>query len=370
MNLVTSKIFRADVVGSMLRPKFLLDAQELLKKGHISHAELTRVEDRAVKEAVAIQEKTGVDVVTDGEMRRPVFCHNFVKACDGFAWNVPGNTVIWFDMKGNKVVDPVTVGVVRKIEKKHDISVDEFSFLRGITNKPKKITIPSPTMMSYYFVPGISNKVYPSPMEFLHEVTRIVKESVEELERIGVAYIQVDAPDFGMLLDPVQQEWFARKGFNPDTLVHEGVEMINEVLHGFSGTKGLHICRGNDKNRFMAKGGYEKISRVVFKKTRVDRLLLEFDSERAGDFSPLRHVPKNKVVVLGLITTKSPVLEEPQAIIRRIKEASKIVPMERLAVSTQCGFASVAKGNDLTFQDQEKKLRLVVNVARHVWNNK
>lgn len=207
-------------------------------------------------------------------------------------------------------------------------------------------------------------------MEFLHEVTRIVKESVEELERIGVAYIQVDAPDFGMLLDPVQQEWFARKGFNPDTLVHEGVEMINEVLHGFSGTKGLHICRGNDKNRFMAKGGYEKISRVVFKKTRVDRLLLEFDSERAGDFSPLRHVPKNKVVVLGLITTKSPVLEEPQAIIRRIKEASKIVPMERLAVSTQCGFASVAKGNDLTFQDQEKKLRLVVNVARHVWNNK
>lgn len=360
---------RADVVGSMLRPKFLLDAQEQLKNGVISHAELTMAEDKAVKEAVAIQEKIGVDVVTDGEMRRPVFCHNFVKACDGFAWNVPGNTVIWFDMKGNKIIDPVTVGIVKKIEKKHDISVDEFSFLRAITDKPIKITIPSPTMMSYYFVPGISNKVHPSPIGFLHDVTRILKGSVDELERIGVTHIQVDAPDFGMLLDPVQQAWFARKGFNPDTLIEEGVEMINEVLRDFSGTKALHICRGNDKNRFMARGGYEKISRIVFKKARVDRLLLKFDSERAGDFSPLRHVPKDKIAVLGLITTKSSILEEPQAIIQRIKEASQFVPVERLALSTQCGFASVAKGNNLSFQDQEKKLRLVVNVARRVWGN-
>lgn len=370
MKVATSKIIRADVVGSMLRPKFLLEAQELLKNEKISHADLILAEDKAVKEAVAIQEKTGVDVVTDGEMRRPVFCHNFVKACDGFAWNVPDNTVVWFDMKGNKIVDPVTVGVVKRIEKKHDISVDEFSFLRGITDKPKKITIPSPTMMSYYFVPGISDKVYPSPIGFLRDVTRILKESVDELERIGVTHIQVDAPDFGMLLDPVQQAWFMHKGFNPDTLIHEGVEMINEVLSDFSGTKALHICRGNDKNRFMARGGYDKIAQVVFKKAKVDRLLLEFDSERAGDFSPLRHVPKDKVVVLGLITTKSPVLEEAQAIIRRIKESSQFVPIERLALSTQCGFASVAKGNNMTFQDQEKKLRLVVDVARRVWKNK
>lgn len=370
MKHTNSNFFRADVVGSMLRPKFLLDAQEKLKKGVISHSELTLIEDKAVKEAVAIQEKIGLDVLTDGEMRRPVFCHNFVKACDGFAWNIPGNTVVWFDMKGNKIVDPVTVGVVKKIEKKHDISVDEFSFLRAITDKPIKITIPSPTMMSYYFVPGISDKVHPSPIGFLHDVTRILKESVSELERIGVRHIQVDAPDFGMLLDPIQQAWFTHKGFNPDTLIHEGVEMINEVLRDFSGTKALHICRGNDKNRFMAKGGYKKISGIVFKNARVDRLLLEFDSERAGDFSPLRHVPKDKMVVLGLITTKSPILEEPQTIIRKIKEASQFVPIERLALSTQCGFASVAKGNNLSFQDQEKKLQLVVNIARRVWKNK
>ena len=362
-----SRIFHTDVVGSMLRPRFLLEAQALLRKGKISQSELTLAEDRAIKECIAIQEKTGVDVITDGEMRRPVFCHNFVKACEGFQWNIPGNSVIWFDMKGNKIVDPVTVGVVKRIKKIHDISIDEFSFLRGITDKPKKITIPSPTMMSYYFAPGISDKIYPSPLEFLLEVTRILKESVAELERAGVTYIQVDAPEFGMLLDPVQQAWFAKKGFNPDTLIHDGVEMINEVLKDFHGLTALHICRGNDKNRFMARGGFEKIAREVFEKARVDRLLLEFDSERAGDFSPLRHVPKDKVVVLGLITTKSPRLERVGDIKGRIEEAAKFVPKERLAISTQCGFASVAKGNNLTFADQEKKLKLVARVAKLVW---
>lgn len=360
-------IIRADVVGSMLRPDFLLKAQEKRKKGKLTEKELVDAEDKAVKEAVAIQEKVGVDVVTDGEMRRPVFCHNFVKAVDGFEWNIPGNTVIWFDMQGNKIIDPVTVGVVRKIQQKHDISVDEFSFLRGITDKPKKITIPSPTMMSYYFAPGITGRAYPHPMDFLKEVTNILKEGVTELERMGVTYIQVDAPEFGMLLDPIQQEWFASKGFDPDVLISEGVEMINTVLKDFSGTTALHICRGNDKNRFMARGGYEKIAKVVFKKAKVDRLLLEFDSDRAGDFTPLRHVPKDKVVVLGLISTKTHVLENIDDVVKRIKEASKFVPIERLAISTQCGFASVAKGNNVTFKNQEQKLKLVTKVARIIW---
>jgi len=353
----------------MLRPKFLLDAQDLMKKRGITHAKFVMAEDKAVKEAVVIQERTGVDVLTDGEMRRPVFCHNFVKAVDGFKWNVPGNTVIWFDMKGNKIVDPVTVGVVDRLKKKHDISVEEYSFLRGVTEKPKKITIPSPTMMSYYFVPGISDKVYPSPNEYLNDVTRILKNGISELERIGVTYIQIDAPDFGMLLDPIQRGWFASKGFNPDNLIHEGIDRINKVLEGFSGTKGLHVCRGNDKNRFMARGGYEKIAKAVFKKSNVDRFLLEYDSDRAGDFSPLRHMPNDKIVVLGLISTKTPILEKPQDIIKRIEEATKYVPKERLAVSTQCGFASVAKGNNLTFKDQENKLKLVSKVARQVWND-
>ena len=248
-----TKIIRSDVVGSMLRPKHLLKAQQLIKEEVISPSELVKAEDMAVKKAVAIQEKAGVDVITDGEMRRPVFCHNFVKSVDGFKWDIPGNTVIWFDMNGKKIIDPVTVGVVSKIKKKHDISVDEFSFIRGITDKPIKVTIPSPTMMSYFFAPGVSDKVYHSPNTFLNEVTNILKESVARLEEIGVEYIQIDAPEFGMLIDPVQRSWFAKKGFDPDELICKGIKMINEVLSDFSGTTGLHVCRGNDKNRFMAQ---------------------------------------------------------------------------------------------------------------------
>lgn len=360
------KIIRADVVGSMLRPKYLLDMQERVKSGKATQADLTLAEDQAVKEAVAIQEKAGVDVVTDGEMRRPVFCHNFVKACEGFQWNIPGNTVIWFTMDGKKVVDPVTVGVVNRIKQIHDISVDEFAFLRAITNKPTKVTIPSPTMMSYYFVPGVTDKLF-SPMSFLREVTKILKGAVKTLKSVGVSHIQIDAPDFGMLLDPIQQAWFARKGFRPDKLISDGVTLINDVLEEFHGTKSLHICRGNDKNRFMARGGYGTIAPIVFQKANVDRLMLEFDSDRAGDFSPLRFVPKQKTVALGLITTKSPQLEKSETIIGRLHEASRFVPFERLAISTQCGFASVAKGNNLTFEDQEKKLKLVASIARRVW---
>lgn len=362
-----NKVIRADVVGSMLRPTFLLNMQEQVKHGKMTIADLTIAEDKAIKEAVKIQEDAGMDIITDGEMRRPVFCHNFVKAVDGFEWNIPGNTVIWFDMQGNKMVDPVTVGVVRTLKKIHDISVDEFSFLRAITDKPKKMTIPSPTMMSYFFIPGLSNKVFPSPLTFLQEVTKLLKEGVRELERIGVNHIQVDAPEFGMLLDPVQQAWFAKKGFNPHTLVSDGVDMINDVLDDFSGTKALHICRGNDKNRFMARGGYETIAQTVFQHAHVDRLLLEFDSDRAGDFSPLRHMPKDKTVVLGLITTKSPQLEKSDEIRRRIEDATQFVPIERLALSTQCGFASVAKGNNISFTDQKNKLKLVSTIAKHIW---
>ncbi len=361
---------RADVVGSMLRPKPLLDMQQAVREGIATQCDLTKEEDKAVKDAVAIQTRCGIDVVTDGEMRRPVFCHNFVKAVSGFEWNIPGNSVIWFTMDGKKVVDPVTVGVVHKIKQIHDISIDEFSFLRGITSKPTKMTIPSPTMMSYFFASGITNRIYKKPIVFLREVTAILKHAVQELEKVGVSYIQIDAPEFGMLLDPIQKDWFARKGFNPTTLVQEGVEMINEVLSGFHGMTGMHICRGNDKNRFMAKGGYDEIAKTVFQQAHVNRLLLEFDSDRSGNFLPLRQVPKDKTVVLGLISTKSPILENEAELIRRIDDASQFVPTERLAISTQCGFASVAKGNNLTFNDQERKLKLVSSIARRVWGDR
>lgn len=362
------KIPRADVIGSMLRPKYLLQAREQYATGQISAAEFKHIEDCAVDESVAIQEQAGVEVVTDGEMRRNVFASQLAQATEGFQ-KVADNWVDWFDLNGNRIRDPVTVGLVSKIKRRRHLSAEEFSYLRGKTKRLTKITIPSPTMYAYYWVPGISDAAYASTDAYLADVTGILRDEVAELVRLGAGYIQIDAPEFGMLIDPHQQKWFASKGFNPDTMVEDGVEMINKIIEGHSGvTFGLHVCRGNDASRYMAKGSYARIGEMVFANTKVDRLLLEYDDERSGDFSPLKSVPKDKLVVLGLVTTKTPRAETVAELRSRIQEASRFMPLERLALSTQCGFASVAQGNAITFEAQEQKLRLVAAAANQVWS--
>ncbi len=362
-------MYRADVVGSMLRPDFLLRAREAHAAGALTNAALKRIEDRAVDECIAIQEAAGVDVVTDGEQRRNVFASQLVHASEGYA-AVPGNRVDWFTLDGRVVDDPVTVGLVGKVRRKRHLSAEEFTYLRAKTTRPTKVTIPSPTMFAYYWVPGVSDAAYPSTDAYLADVTDILRDEVAELARLGAEYIQIDAPEFGMLLDPHQQQWFARKGFDPDRMVHDGIEMINAITAGHSDvTFGLHVCRGNDASRYMAKGSYAKIAGVVFRRARVQRLLLEYDDERSGDFSPLREVPDNKVVVLGLITTKWPRAETVTELGSRVEEASVYVPLERLAISPQCGFASVARGNTISPQAQEHKLRLTAEVARLVWKD-
>ncbi|MFQ5908228.1 MAG: cobalamin-independent methionine synthase II family protein [Thermoplasmata archaeon] len=361
--------YRADVVGSMLRPPYLRRARDRRAEGNLSEAEFKRIEDRAVDECVAIQEQVGVGVLTDGEMRRNVFASQLVQATEGFE-PVDGNTVDWFTLDGKKETSPVTVGLVRPIERRRHLSTEEFVYLRGRTDRPIKITIPSPTMFAYYWVPGVSDNAYPSPEAYLKDVARILGDEVDELVRLGATYIQVDAPEFGMLLDPHQQRWFAQKGFRVDRMVHDGVDLINEVIAGHPGvTFGLHICRGNDASRYMAKGSYAAVAKEIFGRVQVDRLLLEYDDERSGDFAPLREVPEDKVVVLGLITTKWPREETEKELVTRIEEADRYVPLERLALSTQCGFASVAGGNDISPEAQQRKLNLVVQVARRVWES-
>lgn len=358
---------RADVIGSLLRPDYLLRAREEHRAGRLADADFKRLEDRAVDECVAVQERSGVDVVTDGEQRRNVFASQLVQSADGFA-TVPGNRVDWYTLGGRVVDDPVTVGVVKAIRRRRHLSAEEFVYLRGKTTRPTKMTIPSPTMYAYYWVPGISEAAYPSTDAYLADVTDILKDEVTELSRLGATYIQIDAPEFGMLLDPHQQQWFARKGFDPDRLIYDGIEMINAITAGHPGvTFGLHICRGNDASRYMAKGSYAKIAGIVFRRARVRRLLLEYDDERSGDFSPLKDVPDDKIVVLGLITTKTPREETPASLRARIGEASAYIPLDRLALSPQCGFASVARGNAITSSVQEQKLTLVAQVAREVW---
>ena len=359
--------FRADVVGSMLRPAFLLHAREQFQRKQLSDAEFKEIEDRAVEECLAIQECAGVDVVTDGELRRNVFASQLAQATEGFE-KVPENWVDWFDMDGNVQRDPVTIGLVRRIKRVRHLSVEEFCYLRGKTTKPIKVTLPSPTMYAYYWVPGISDRAYSSTAEYFADVAGILKDEVAELVRLGITYIQFDAPEFGMLIDPHQQAWFKSKGFDPDQLIEDGIRMMNAIIDAHPKIMfGLHICRGNDASRYMAKGSYAKIAERVFTHTHAQRLLLEFDDERAGDFAPLQHVPKDKTVVLGLVTTKAPREETPEELQLRIHEASQYIPLERLAISTQCGFASVAKGNAIDASTQQKKLQLVAEVAQRVW---
>ncbi len=364
------KFYRADVVGSMLRPDYLLQARKQHVAGEIPDPHFKLIEDRAVNEAIGIQERSRVDVITDGEIRRNVFASQLAQATEGFS-KVTNNWVDWFDMKGNPQRDAVTVGLVSKIKRKRHLSAEEFSYLRGRANKlPTKITLPSPTMYAYYWVPGTSDKAYPSNNAYLADVTDILKDEVAELVRLGAEYIQFDAPEFGMILDSHQRQWFASKGFDPDQLVQDGIQMMNAIMKGYPKvTFGLHICRGNDANRYMAKGSYARIAQTVFSSTHAQRLLLEYDDERSGDFEPLKYVPEDKIVVLGLITTKFTRQETVKELCARIKEASNYIPLERLALSTQCGFASVAHGNALDFKAQEKKLKLVARVARQVWDD-
>ncbi|MEE9174086.1 MAG: cobalamin-independent methionine synthase II family protein [Thermoplasmata archaeon] len=361
--------YRADVVGSMLRPPYLIEAREKRVAGRLSDAEFKRVEDRAVDECVAIQERVGLDVVTDGEMRRSVFASQLIQATEGFE-PVEGNTVDWFTLEGKKETSAVTVGLVRRIRRRRHLSTEEFVYLRSRTDRAIKVTIPSPTMYAYYWVPGVSDKAYPSTEAYLEDVARILRDEVAELVRLGAAYIQVDAPEFGMLLDPHQQRWFGAKGFAADQMVREGVNMINRIVDGHPRvTFALHICRGNDASRYMAKGSYAALAKDIFPRVHVQRLLLEYDDERSGDFQPLREVPEDKVVVLGLLTTKWHREEKASELVDRIEEASQYVPLERLAVSTQCGFASVAHGNTISPETQERKLGLVAEVARKVWGS-
>lgn len=361
--------YRADNVGSLLRPRYLQDAREQYAAGQLSTREFKGIEDRAVNEAVALQEAVGIDAVTDGEMRRDLFLSQLAQSTSGFE-KLPPTKYVWYHMDGTEDVATLTYGLTGRLRRKRSLSSEELSYLRGRTDRPIKVTVPSPTMFVFYWVPGISDAAYPSITEFLDDVTDILRDEVEELARLGARYIQIDAPEFGIALEPRQQEWFAAKGFGFERLIPEGVERINAILGDHPEiTFGLHVCRGNNASRYMGKGSYAAIAEQIFPRTRAQRLLLEYDDERSGDFSPLARVPEDKTVVLGLITTKTPRVETPSGVEERIREASRFVPLERLALSTQCGFASVAKGNDISAEAQERKLGLVVEVARRVWSD-
>jgi 5-methyltetrahydropteroyltriglutamate--homocysteine methyltransferase len=359
-------IVRSEGIGSLLRPRYLVEARERLERGELSAAEFKRHEDRAVDEAVALQEAAGLDVVTDGEQRRYAFFGHLIEALEGFdkfgGWSIP-----FRDEHGEQLTLRRPV-VVEKLRWRRQMSVEEFTYLRGRTTRPVKVTLISAQQAAAYYDPDKSKSAYPTRDSYLADLVDFTRREIQELSRLGCEYVQIDAPQYAALLDETIREGYRQRGSDPDRLLDTCIELDNAIIDHHPGVGfGIHICRGNYRSMFYASGGYDRIAQQVFRRARFNRFLLEYDDERSGTFEALRHVPDDRVVVLGLLSTKTPLLESTEDLERRVAEAARIVPLERLALSPQCGFASTAEGNRLSPDDQRRKLDILGETARRVW---
>ena len=359
--------YRSEVVGSLLRPTYLVEARKQFESGQLSAAPFKAMEDQAVNEAIALQEAAGIDVITDGEMRRYAFYGHLVEALEGFdkygGWAIP-----FRDETGEQLVLKRPV-VVERLKWRRSMCAEEWVYLRSRKARPGKVTMISAQQAAAYYDPEKSRAAYTSRDAYLADIVDFSRREVEELIRLGCTYIQIDAPQYAALLDPQMREGYRQRGNDPDKLIDHCIELDNAIIDGHPGvTFAIHICRGNNQSKFYAAGDYEPIARI-FSQAHFQRFLLEYDDERSGGFEPLQHVPEDRSVVLGLVTTKKPRLESADELRRRIEEASHIVPLERLALSPQCGFASTMEGNRISFEDERRKLELVASVAREVWGS-
>jgi 5-methyltetrahydropteroyltriglutamate--homocysteine methyltransferase len=358
-------VIRADVVGSLLRPEPLKAARARVEAGDLDAAAFKRIEDAAVDEAVRRQEAAGLDVVTDGELRRYAFFGHLVEALEGFdrlgGWAIP-----FRDEAGGELVFKRPV-VVERLRWRRSLCAEEFVYLRARAARPVKVALLSTQQAAAYWDPERSRGAYPARDGYLADVVDITRREVAELARLGCTYVQIDAPQYAALLDPGLREGYRRRGSDPDRLIDACIEMDNAVIAGHPGvTFGLHVCRGNNQSMYYASGDYGPIARV-FARSAFDRFLLEYDDERSGDFAPLAAVPEGRTVVLGLVTSKRPRLEGVDELRRRIDAAARVVPLERLALSPQCGFASTLEGNRVSAEAQWAKLARVAETARLVW---
>ena len=361
-------MYRADVLGSLLRPGYLAEARQKHEAGQVSDDEFKKLEDRAVDEAIALQENAGVDVVTDGEMRRFTFFDQLAAALDGVT-HEEGEAVPFHSQPGKVDVDfHSPVSVTEKVRRKRMLSPEEFKYSKSRASKPVKVTLPSPLMFFTMWSPEHSTAAYNDPFELFADGVELIREEAQVLADLGCEYIQIDAPDFGQLVEDSERERWERLGIPVSRVMGEGVEMLNAVADVPNVTFGLHLCKGNYQSLWISAGGYEEISSHVFKGTpNFDRYLLEYDDERSGGFEPLRDLPDDKVVVLGLVSTKHDDLESVEDLSARVDEAANFFPRDQLAISTQCGFASVAMGNEISVEAQERKLRRVAEAAEAIW---
>jgi len=367
-----SSKYRADHVGSFLRPPQLLEA----RNSHTLKAELQGIEDQQIQRILDRQKSIGLPIFTDGEFRRTNFMSDFTDAVAGFDFEDAVSRT-WQgaqSQQSSASVAGVTGIVTSELELQSPLTGREVPFLREHAPGPVKITMPSATQFpAISFKYGVTDAVYPDPFALLDAITNIMVEDIRTLASSGIAYLQIDAPRYSYYLDPKWTAWMERE------LKVDSAKMLSASLQADNAcfaaaresgvTIAIHLCRGNNRSHWYAEGGYDAIAERFFQELAVDRFLLEYDDERSGSFAPLRFVPKNKTVVLGLVSTKRPELEQRDDLIRRIDEAAKILPLEQLAVSPQCGFASTMEGNLLTEEQQWAKLRLVVDTARRVWGD-
>jgi 5-methyltetrahydropteroyltriglutamate--homocysteine methyltransferase len=363
--------FRADHVGSLLRPKHLLEAREQVKKGELPADALKTLEDEAIREVVKMQEEIGLHSVTDGDFRRDHWWVDFIEAINGVA--IEGGLPVKFhNAEGEVAYAPPKAVVKNKLGRSRGIATAGFAFVNSLTRRTAKQCIPSPTIVHFRGGRGAVDKgAYPEMDAFFADLARVYNDEFQDLKRLGCTYLQIDDTNLAFLCDPVLRENTLKIGEDPEKLPETYARLINQSIAGLRPemTVCMHLCRGNHQSSWVAEGGYEPVAEVLFNAFDVDGFFLEYDSSRAGGFEPLRFVPKGKKIVLGLITTKTPQLESPDELKRRIDAASKYVPLENLCLSPQCGFASTLYGNKVTLDDEKAKLSLVVKLAEDVWGS-
>ena len=374
---------RNDVIGSLLRPARLKDARLQYDEGNISLDELRKVEDEEISEAVRLQEQLGLDVVTDGEYRRLNFQDSFGESVKGFdagkasikfyedrieggkplqRWEIPNSG----EVKGTAVSQRRPV--VERLRLVRNTPLEEYRFVSRVARKPAKVTLIGPDRISQRFDWQNSKAVYPHVDAFMANVVELEREMIRGLVNAGCPYIQIDAPGYTAYVDPPSLEAMRGRGEDPQQNFSRSLTADNRLLEGFEHvTFGIHLCRGNQRSMWHREGTYDDIAERLLNELRHDRFLFEYDSPRAGSFEPLRFLPKGKLVVLGLVSTKVPQLEKVEDLKRRIDEASKHAPLDQLAISPQCGFSSDVVGNLISEDDQKRKLELVVETSRQVW---
>jgi len=368
----TTPPFRADHVGSLIRPEALIAARRAAEQGALAASELRRIQQDAIRDVVRLQEKLGFRLVTDGEFNRGSWQRDFLLKLKNVTLVPPRLAVRFHSAAGAREQRPPSLQVTGRLERPQGIFVEDFRFLTAVAEVMPKVTLPSPTLL--HFRGGraaIDRAAYPDMAEFYRDLARVYREEIRDLAAAGCRYLQIDEVNLAYLCDPALREEVARMGEDPASLPATYARLINDAIaqRPPDMTVCMHLCRGNFAGAWIAEGGYDPIAELLFNAIDVDGYFLEYDTPRAGSFAPLRFLPKGKVAVLGLVTTKGPQREGADTLKRRIEEASRHAPIEQLCLSPQCGFSSAIGGNAMGVEEEIAKLRLVVDTARDVWGS-